>query len=221
VGGLWSGFRRILSILGGLVGLLGLSVASQKMAQAARTLHPQPSIYLVGPAAAGKTTLFRYLRQTPQPDESTSTGVRRRTGRLAADFSESRLSWFRSTITDDGLGRQTNQWVGRLKYDNPEGIDPPNITRKERPHGLYHSVAPGRPLNPHYPALVGGHRPLIAPAGGGQGRGTSSAAWVQADRRWVRLGNSGSRVAMDPKRTPRCPCGGDVTNGTCVLATLW
>jgi signal recognition particle receptor subunit beta len=116
------GVRRILSIFGGLVGLLGLSAARQKMAQAARTLHPPPSIYLVGPAAAGKTTLFRYVCQTPPSDDSASTGGRRRTGRLAADFSESRRSWFRSHITDDGLGRQTHQWVGRLIHDNPEGM---------------------------------------------------------------------------------------------------
>jgi energy-coupling factor transporter ATP-binding protein EcfA2 len=116
------GVRRILLILGGLVGLLGLSVASQKMARAACTLHPPPSIYLVGPAAAGKTTLFRYLRQIPQPDESARPVMRRRTGRLAADFSERRFPWFRSKLTDDGLGRQTNRWAGRLKHDNPEGI---------------------------------------------------------------------------------------------------
>ena len=91
------GVRRIFSMLGGLVGLLGLSVASQKIAQAARTLHPPPSIYLVGPTAAGKTTLFRYLCHLPRPDDSASTGRQRRTGRLAADFSEGRRSWFRST----------------------------------------------------------------------------------------------------------------------------
>jgi hypothetical protein len=121
-GGSLVGVRRILSILSGLVGLLGLSVASQKIAQAARTLHPPPSIYLVGPPAAGKTTLFRYLRNTPGPDDSASTVTRRRTGRLAADFSEGRRSWFRSHITDDGLGQQTHQWAGRLKRDNPEGM---------------------------------------------------------------------------------------------------
>jgi hypothetical protein len=48
--------------------------------------------------------------------------MRRRTGRLADDFSESRLSWFRSRITDDGLGRQTNQWAGRLTQENPAGM---------------------------------------------------------------------------------------------------
>jgi signal recognition particle receptor subunit beta len=115
------GVRRILSSFGGL---LGLSVASRKMAQAARTLHPHPSIYLVGPAAAGKTTLFRYLCHTPQPDESARTIIhmRRRTGRLAADFSESRRSWFRSKIIDDGLGSQKHQWAGHLTRDNPAGV---------------------------------------------------------------------------------------------------
>jgi hypothetical protein len=122
VGRFLAGIRRILSILSSLAGLLGLSVASQKMAQAARTLHPPPSIDLVGPAAAGKTTLFRYLCDTPQPDESASPAVRRRTGRLAAHFSETRPSWLRSHITDDGLGRQTHEWAGRLTHDNPEGI---------------------------------------------------------------------------------------------------
>jgi hypothetical protein len=114
--------RRILSILSGLVGLLGQSVASPKIAEAARILHPPPLIYLVGPPGAGKTTLFRYLCNTPRPDESDSTGMRRRTGRLAAHFSEGRLAWCRSHITDDGLGRQTHQWAGRLTRDHPEGV---------------------------------------------------------------------------------------------------
>ncbi len=92
------------------------------MAQAARSLLPPPSIYLVGPPAAGKTTLFRYLCHPPRPDDSASTVTRRRTGRLAAEFSESRRSWRRSKIIDDRLGRQTHQWAGRLKHDNPEGI---------------------------------------------------------------------------------------------------
>jgi hypothetical protein len=39
------GVRRILSIIGGLINVLGLSVTSQKTAHAARTLHPLPSIY--------------------------------------------------------------------------------------------------------------------------------------------------------------------------------
>jgi len=116
------GVRRIFSMLGGLIGLLGLSVASRKLARAARMLRPPPSIYLVGPVAAGKTTLFRYLCHPPRPVESASTVMRRRTGRLAADFSGSRRSWFRSRITDNGLGRQTNQWAGRLTHGNPEGM---------------------------------------------------------------------------------------------------
>ena len=61
MGRLLVGVRRLLSIVGSLVGLLGLSVASQKMAQAARMFHSQPSIYIVRPASAGKATLFSVL----------------------------------------------------------------------------------------------------------------------------------------------------------------
>jgi hypothetical protein len=46
------GVRFILSLLGSFVGLLGLSVASKKMAQAVRTFRPPPSIQIVGPTAA-------------------------------------------------------------------------------------------------------------------------------------------------------------------------
>jgi hypothetical protein len=46
----------------------------------------------------------------------------RRTGKLAAAFSGSGRSWFRSRITDDGLGPQVNQWASRLKRGNPEGM---------------------------------------------------------------------------------------------------
>ena len=102
--------RFILSLLGGLVGLLGLSVASKKMAQAVQTFHPPPSIQIVGPAAAGKTTLWQYVCHTPRHDKPARTVVQQRTGRIAADLSESHFSWFRSKITDDGLGRQTNDW---------------------------------------------------------------------------------------------------------------
>ena len=114
-----AGVRRIFAILGGL---LGLSGASRPLARAARTLRSPPSIYLVGPAAAGKTTLFRYLCHPPRPEESVSTSRRRRTGRLAADFSGSRRSWLRSKITDDGLGRQTHEWAERLTHSNPAGM---------------------------------------------------------------------------------------------------
>jgi signal recognition particle receptor subunit beta len=116
------GVRSIFSILGGLVGLLGLSVASTKVAQAARMLRPQPSILIVGPAAAGKTTLCQYLCHTPRPDEPAGTVVQQRTGRLAADFSDRQRSWYRSKITDDGLGRLTHEWAGRLKKYNSEGM---------------------------------------------------------------------------------------------------
>ena len=52
------GVRRIFSILSGLVGLLGLSVASQKIAQAARTLHPHPRFIWWGPRPRAKRRCF-------------------------------------------------------------------------------------------------------------------------------------------------------------------
>jgi hypothetical protein len=115
-------FRIIGSMLGSLVGLLGLSMVSRRVVQAARKLRPQPSIHIVGPPAAGKTTLFQYLRQPPQQDEPRRTIVRRRSGRIAADLLDSRSSWFRSKIIDDGLGRQTNHWAERLHSYNSEGL---------------------------------------------------------------------------------------------------
>ena len=115
-------FRIIFSILGSLVGLLGLSVVGRRVVQAARKLRPHPSIHIVGPPAAGKTTLFRYLRDPSRVDEPRKTFVRRRTGRIAADFLESHRSWFRSKIIDDGFGRQTNHWVERLHTYDPEGL---------------------------------------------------------------------------------------------------
>src|SRR4029453_8114703 len=92
------GVRYILSLLGGLLGLLGLSIASKKMAQAVQTFRPPPSIWIVGPTAAGKTTLFQYLCHSPRLEEPASTVVQPRTGRIAADLSESHFLWFRSKI---------------------------------------------------------------------------------------------------------------------------
>lgn len=115
-------FRTILSILGSLVGILGLSVVSRRVVQAARKFRSQPSIHIVGPPGAGKTTLYQYLRHPSGVDEPHKTLVRRRTGKIAADFLESDGSWFRPKIIDDGLGKQTNQWVDRLPTYNPEGL---------------------------------------------------------------------------------------------------
>jgi hypothetical protein len=103
------GVRSILSILGGPIGLSGLSVASTKVAQAARTLRPPPSILIVGLTAAGKTTVFQYLCHTSRSDQPARTGGQQQTGRLAAGFSGPHRSWFRSKITDDGLGRHTHE----------------------------------------------------------------------------------------------------------------
>jgi hypothetical protein len=117
-----AGVRFILSLVGGLVSLLGLSAVSTQVARAARTLRPPASIYLVGPPAAGKTTLFRYLCHTPRPGEPARTGRPRRTGRVAPEFSEGRRSWNRPRVTDDSLGRQTHQWAERLTRENPDGV---------------------------------------------------------------------------------------------------
>jgi hypothetical protein len=114
--------RITASILGSLVGLLGLSVVGRKVVQAARKLRRPPSILIVGPPAAGKTTLFQYLRQPSRLGEPPRTMVRRRSGRIVADLLDSPRSWFRPKIIDDGLGMQTKQWAERLHTYNPEGL---------------------------------------------------------------------------------------------------
>src|SRR4029450_12520330 len=101
-------FRVIFSILASLVGLLGLPAVSRRVVQAARKLRSQPSIHIVGPPAAGKTTLFQYLRDPSRADEPRTTSVRRRTARITADLLENHRSWFRPKIIDDGLGGQAN-----------------------------------------------------------------------------------------------------------------
>ena len=56
------GVRRLLSIRGRLIVPLGLLVAQpQKAPPAARRLHSHLSMSIVASAAAGKTTLFRYV----------------------------------------------------------------------------------------------------------------------------------------------------------------
>ena len=114
--------QTIVSILGSLVGLLGLSVVSRRAVQAARKLRFQPSIHIVGPPGAGKTTLFQYLRDPSRVDEPRTTSVRRRTARITADLLENHRSWFRPKIIDDGLGEQANRWAERIHTYNPEGL---------------------------------------------------------------------------------------------------
>ena len=115
-------FRRIISIFSSLVGLLGLSVVSRRMIQVARQLRSHPSIHIVGPPAAGKTTLFHYLRQLSCDDEPRKPLTRRRLGRIVTGVLTGRGPWFRSKIIDDGLGRQRDHWVERLHTYNPEGL---------------------------------------------------------------------------------------------------
>jgi hypothetical protein len=42
--------------------------------------------------------------------------------RATAPYQQNRRSWFRSDITEDGLGRQMHEWAGRLTHANPEGM---------------------------------------------------------------------------------------------------
>jgi GTPase involved in cell partitioning and DNA repair len=97
-------------------------MVSRRVVRAARKLRFQPAIHLVGPPTSGKTTLFQYLRHPSRVDERRRTLVQRRTGRIAADLLEDHRWWLRPKIIDDGLGRQTNQWVERLHMFNPEGL---------------------------------------------------------------------------------------------------
>jgi hypothetical protein len=113
--------RLILSILGGLFGLTGLSLARRKIAQAVRRIRPTYSIQIVGPPAAGKTTLFRYLQQESRSPEPTRRVSKRRAGRIAADLLGTTTFFALSTITDEVVGEPPS-WRWWLKRDNPHGL---------------------------------------------------------------------------------------------------
>jgi hypothetical protein len=114
--------RRILSILGGLFGLAGLALARRTIAQAVRRIRPQYSIQIVGPPAAGKTTLFRYLRHEPLAQEPTRMMSRRHTGRIAADLSGTITYFVLSTVTDEGVNEPTTSRAWFLRKHHPDGM---------------------------------------------------------------------------------------------------
>jgi hypothetical protein len=113
--------RLILSILGGLFGLTGLSLARRKIAQAVRRIRPQYSIQIGGPPAAGKTTLFRYLRQKSRSQEPTRMVPKRRTGRIAADLLGTTTFFALSTLTEGVVG-EPSAWTWWRKRANPHGL---------------------------------------------------------------------------------------------------
>jgi hypothetical protein len=113
--------RLILSIFGGLFGLTGLSLARRKIAQAVRRIRPTYSIQIVGPPGAGKTTLFRYLRQESRSREPTPRVSKPRAGSIAADLLGTATFFALSTVTDEVVGEPPS-WTWWQKRDNPHGL---------------------------------------------------------------------------------------------------
>jgi hypothetical protein len=113
--------RLILSIFGGLFSLKGLSLARRKIAQAVRRIRPQYSIQIVGPPAAGKTTLFRYLRQEALAQEPTRMVSKRRAGRIAADLLGTTTYFALSMVREEVVG-EPSSWTWWLKRTNPHGL---------------------------------------------------------------------------------------------------
>jgi hypothetical protein len=114
--------RRIVSIPGGLFGLTGLSLACRKVAQAVRRISPKYSIQIVGPPAAGKTTLFRYLRHEALVQEPTRRMARRRVGRIAAELSGMTTYFMLSTMPDEVIRKPTTSRIWWLKHYKPDGL---------------------------------------------------------------------------------------------------
>ena len=114
--------RRIVSFLSDLVGLTGLSLARRKIAQAVRRIRPPYSIQIVGPPAAGKKTLFRYLRQEPLGQERTRRMPRRCVGRVAAELSGITTYYMLSTVSDEVSYTSPTSWTWRLKHSHPDGL---------------------------------------------------------------------------------------------------
>ena len=114
--------RRIVSLLSGLFGLPGLFLARRKIAQAVRRIRPLYSIQIVGPPAAGKKTLFRYLRHEPLGQERTRGMSRRGVGRVAAELSGITTYYRLSTVSDEMSNTSPTSWTWRFKHDHPDGL---------------------------------------------------------------------------------------------------
>jgi signal recognition particle receptor subunit beta len=114
--------RPIVSILSGLFSVTGLSLARRKIAHVMERIRPQYSIQIVGPPAAGKTTLFRYLRHEPLVQEPPGRMSRRRVGRIAADLSGITTYFVLSTISDEPSHESTTARTWWLKHDHPDGL---------------------------------------------------------------------------------------------------
>jgi hypothetical protein len=114
--------QLILSIFGGLFGLTGLSLARRKIAQAVRRIRPKYSIQIIGPPAAGKTTLFRYLRQEALSREPTQMVSKPRAGRIATDLMGTTTYFALSTVTDGVVGEPPPSWTWWQKRYNPHGL---------------------------------------------------------------------------------------------------
>ena len=114
--------RRIVSFLGGLVGLTGPFLARRKIVQAVRRIRPPYSIQIVGLPAAGKKTLFQYLRHEPLGQERTRRMPRRRVGRIAAELYGITTYYRLSTVSDEVSYTLPTSWTWRLKHNHPDGL---------------------------------------------------------------------------------------------------
>ena len=113
--------RRILAMIGRFADLMGLFLAGRKIAQAVRKIKPPYAIHIVGPPAAGKTTLFRYLRNQSLPGEQAKTLSRPR-ARIASDLAGTPTYFFLSMGREDTLGERTKYGERLIKKYNPDGI---------------------------------------------------------------------------------------------------
>jgi len=110
--------QRIRSIFSGLT---VLSLARRKIAQAVRRVRPQYAIQIAGPPAAGKATLFQYLRQESPSQEPSRTVSKRRAGSIAADLMGTTTYFALSTVTDEPVG-EPPPWRWWQKRHNPHGL---------------------------------------------------------------------------------------------------
>ncbi len=111
-----------ITIAGIIVGLVGIFVARKNIVNFVKSVRPKESVAIFGPKKSGKTTLIRYLKGEPLPEQYIYTYGAQQVGKIVFDLSGNETYYFRSREMYDVGGEHTNQWQAIIEEQNPDGI---------------------------------------------------------------------------------------------------